>query len=240
MLSLGAFSLLALLWGGHRVYEGHLLARSKELEALVSERTRELEASRAQLRIQATHDELTGLLNRKAILANLESEMRRAVRDSTTVAVALVDIDHFKRINDECGHLAGDAALRLFADAVRLVIRSYDQAGRYGGEEFLLVLTRIPLPEIKTRLSNFQRSISNLSFQWRQHEFNINCSAGVAVYDLSNHLCTLEALLSAADQSLYKAKASGRNCVVFSDVCWPGAGAKASATSARQRQAAIS
>lgn len=238
MLSLGAFSVLVLLWGGHRMYEGHLLVRSKELEAQVSERTRELEASRAQLRIQATHDELTGLLNRKAILAALESEMRRAVRDSTTVAVALVDIDHFKQINDVCGHLAGDAALRLFADAVRQVIRSYDQAGRYGGEEFLLVLSRMPLAEIKARLSNIQRSISNLSFQWGEHEFNINCSAGVAVYDLSTHLCTLEALLSAADQSLYKAKASGRNCVVFSDVCWPGA--KAAVTPIRHRQAAIS
>lgn len=240
MITLGAFATLLLLWASHRWYEGHLLARSRELEALVAERTREVEASRAQLRIQASHDELTGMLNRKAILAALESEMKRAVRDSTTVAVALVDIDHFKQINDVCGHLAGDAALRRFADAVRHVIRSYDHAGRYGGEEFLLVLSRIPLPEIKARLNNLQRAISNISFQCKDNEFNINCSVGVAVYDLSNHLCTLESLLSAADQSLYKAKASGRNCVVFSDVCWPGAGAKTNMTPMRQRHAAIS
>ena len=227
MLALYALALLCLLWGFNRFYEGHLLARSRELEALVSERTRELEASRAQLRIQATHDELTGMMNRKAVLAALASEMRRAVRDSTTVGVALVDLDHFKRINDVCGHLAGDEALRVFAESVRGAIRPYDHAGRYGGEEFLLVLSHVPLPDIKARLINLQRSISNLSFRWREHEFTINCSAGVSVYSLLNHRCSLEELLTAADQALYQAKASGRNRVVFGDDI--GLGAKASA-----------
>jgi diguanylate cyclase (GGDEF)-like protein len=221
MLALYVFGLAGLLWGLHRLYENHLVARGKELEALVSERTRELEASRAQLRMQASHDELTGMLNRKAILAALSIEMKRAVRDSMTIAVALVDLDHFKQINDVCGHLAGDEALRLFADAVRKAIRSYDHAGRYGGEEFLLVLSRIPRAEVKSRLIKLQGLISNLPFHWQDKEFKINCSAGVAVYSFSNSLCTMEALLSAADQSLYLAKASGRNRVVFSDARWP-------------------
>jgi len=221
MLVLYAIGLVTLLWGAHRLYEGHLLARSKMLEELVSERTRELEASRAQLRIQASQDELTGMLNRKAVLAALATEMKRAVRDSTAVGLALVDLDHFKLVNDVCGHLAGDEALRQFADAVRKAIRPYDHSGRYGGEEFLLVLSHIPVQEIKARLIQLQSSISNLSFQWEGREFTINCSAGVAIYSLSNHLCSLEALLSAADQALYRAKSSGRNCVIFSDICGP-------------------
>ena len=185
MLALYVFGLAGLLWGLHRLYENHLVARGKELEALVSERTRELEASRAQLRIQATHDELTGMLNRKAILGALGTEMRGAVRDSIAIAVALVDLDRFKRINDVCGHLAGDEALRLFAEAVRKAVRSYDHAGRYGGEEFLLVLCGIPLPEIRSRMIEVQEAISDLPFEWKGKEFTLNCSAGVAVFDLS-------------------------------------------------------
>jgi diguanylate cyclase (GGDEF)-like protein len=220
MFALYALCVAALLWGAYRLYAGHLLARGKALEILVSERTRELEASRAQLRIQASHDELTGMLNRKAILAALAAEMKRALRDSTTVVVALVDLDRFKRINDECGHLAGDEALRLFADAVRKAIRAYDHAGRYGGEEFLLVLSRIPRAEIELRLLNLQSSISNIPFRWQEKDYKINCSVGVAVYNAYNDLYTLESLLSAADRSLYLAKASGRNRVVFSDSGW--------------------
>ncbi len=228
MLVFYALALLGFLWGCHRLYERHLLARARELEMLVADRTRELEVSRTQLRIQATHDELTGMMNRKAILAALASEMKRAVRDSTTVGLALVDLDHFKRINDMCGHLAGDEALRVFADAARKAIRSYDHVGRYGGEEFLLVLSHVPVPEVKARLINLQSSISNLSFQWKEHEFTLNCSAGVSVYGIFNHRCSLEELLSAADRSLYRAKASGRNCAVFSDDCGPGAKASTS------------
>jgi len=222
MLVLYALVPLGLLWCGHRLYDRHLLTRAEKLEMLVAERTHELEASRTQLRIQATRDELTGMLNRKAILAALEAEMKRAIRDSTTVGIALVDLDHFKRINDVCGHLAGDEALRVFADAVRRAIRGYDHAGRYGGEEFLLVLSHVPLGEIKPRLIDLQSSISNLRFTWQDREFVLNCSAGVSIYGLSNHRCSLEALISAADRSLYQAKAAGRNRVIFSDVGWPG------------------
>ncbi|MFY9853824.1 MAG: diguanylate cyclase, partial [Terracidiphilus sp.] len=135
----GLASLLLLAVAIH-FYVRHLRATSLHLETLVQERTKELEASREQLRIQATHDGLTGMLNRVAILRALTAEMDRVLREKRTVVVALIDLDHFKRINDRYGHLAGDEALRWFAAAVGAAIRPYDRAGRYGGEEFLLVL----------------------------------------------------------------------------------------------------
>jgi hypothetical protein len=108
-----AFLLLVFLavW----IYERQLRARSRHLEWVVSERTKELEASREQLRIQATHDGLTGMLNRDTVLRALSTELDRAHRDRKAVAVALVDLDHFKLVNDQYGHLAGDEALLWFA-----------------------------------------------------------------------------------------------------------------------------
>ena len=96
------------------------------------------------LRCKATQDGLTGLLNHVAILQALSKEMDRARRESRTLVLAMADLDHFKRVNDVFGHQTGDEALRAFAAAVKGVIRVYDHAGRYGGEEFLLVLPEIP------------------------------------------------------------------------------------------------
>ena len=207
-------TLLLLAAAGH-FYARQLRARGRQLEALVSERTRELEASREQLRIQATHDGLTGMLNRTAILRTLAAEMDRARRESRTVVVALIDLDQFKRINDRHGHLAGDDALRWFSAAVGTAIRPYDHAGRYGGEEFLLVLTQIPREIIEDRLVSLQAAISNLKVSAREAQFTLNCSMGATVYDPSDQAGSIESLLTIADQALYAAKAEGRNRVVF-------------------------
>ena len=206
--------LLLLAVAGH-FYARQMLARSRQLESLVSERTRELEASREQLRIQATHDGLTGMLNRTAILRTLAAEMDRARRENRTVVVALIDLDHFKRINDRCGHLAGDDALRWFAAAVGAAIRPYDHAGRYGGEEFLLVLTQIPREIVENRLVSLHAAISNLHVNASQAQFTLNCSMGATVYDTADGPGSVESLLTIADRALYAAKAAGRNRVVF-------------------------
>ncbi|MGA2831485.1 MAG: diguanylate cyclase [Terracidiphilus sp.] len=204
-----------LLAGSGRLYVRNLRARSRHLETLVQERTKELEASREQLRIQATHDGLTGMLNRMAILRALTAEMDRVLREKRTVVVALIDLDHFKRINDHYGHLAGDEALRWFAAAVGAAIRPYDRAGRYGGEEFLLVLTEVPREAVEQRLVSLQNSISNLAVSARGSEFTLNCSMGATVFEPSNNPATVESLLAIADEALYAAKAAGRNRVVF-------------------------
>jgi len=198
--ALCGLALLLLLTSLNRLYARHLRARGRELECLVHERTRELEESREQLRIQAAHDGLTGMLNRTAILRALGAEMERARRESRTVVVALVDLDNFKRINDAYGHLAGDEALRWFGVAVGAAIRAYDHAGRYGGEEFLLVLTEIPRLAAEQRLIDLHASISNLEIQARGSQFQLNCSMGAVVFDPCKELSTAESLLAVADR----------------------------------------
>jgi diguanylate cyclase (GGDEF)-like protein len=208
-------AILLFLAASFHFYVQQIRARSLNLETLVRERTRELEASREQLRIQATHDGLTGMLNRVAILRALTTETDRALRENRTIVVALVDLDHFKRINDRYGHLAGDEALRWFAAAVGAAIRAYDHAGRYGGEEFLLALTEVPREAVEQRLVSLQNSISNLKICARGSEFTLNCSMGATVFDPSDGTATVESLLSVADDALYAAKAEGRNRVVL-------------------------
>jgi diguanylate cyclase (GGDEF)-like protein len=149
------------------------------------------------------------------------AEMDRALREKRTLVVALIDLDHFKRINDRYGHLAGDEALRWFAAAVGAAIRPYDRAGRYGGEEFLLVLTQVPLEAVEQRLVSLQNSISNLKVCARESEFTLNCSMGATVFDPLDRPATVESLLAIADEALYAAKAEGRNRVVFRTVGVP-------------------
>jgi diguanylate cyclase (GGDEF)-like protein len=206
---------LGVLMLGDRVRARHLRARSRELENLVGKRTQELEDSREQLRIQATHDGLTGLFNRVAVLRALSAEIDRARRKGSSMVVALVDLDHFKRVNDAYGHLAGDDALRWFAAAVAAAIRPYDHAGRYGGEEFLLVLNDIPPEIVEHRLATLHASISNLQVRARDSEFKVNCSLGATVFDSSKGPAAAEALLAVADHALYAAKKMGRNRVVL-------------------------
>lgn len=214
-LGLCTLAFLLLLYAINRLYAKHLRERSTRLEALVLERTRELEMSREQLRIQATHDGLTGMLNRGAVLRSLGMALERARRENRTLVVALVDLDHFKVINDTYGHFAGDAALRWFAAAVGAAIRPYDYAGRYGGEEFLLVLSEIPRNAVESRLASLHAAITNLKVQEKGREFPVNCSIGATVLDPTAGTATAELLLTIADQALYEAKAQGRNRVVF-------------------------
>lgn len=220
-LCLLAFALL--LAAADRLRARHLQKRRMELEELVRERTAEVEASREKLRIQATHDGLTGMLNRMAVLGALTAEMDRCRREGRTLVVALVDLDYFKHVNDAYGHLAGDEALRWFAGAVGSAIRVYDHAGRYGGEEFLLVLTEIPPEAAEQRLARLHAAISNLTIRAGESGFTLNCSIGATLFDPSDLRATVESLLSVADQALYAAKAEGRNRVVIRQADRPDA-----------------
>jgi diguanylate cyclase (GGDEF)-like protein len=222
--ALCTLAVLFLLYFADRMRARNLSERSFQLERLVSERTMELEASQELLRIQATYDGLTGMLNRVAILRALGVEIERARRQSSTLIVALIDLDHFKRVNDAYGHLVGDDALRWFAGAVGTAIRAYDHAGRYGGEEFLLVLTEVPPALADQRVTALHRAISNLTVRLENVEFTLNCSVGATFFDPSTGSPNAEVLLSVADQALYEAKSAGRNRAVFRDagVAEPG------------------
>lgn len=194
-----------------------MIARQNELERLVEARTHELEAEKAELveaktalAEQATHDSLTGLMNRAAILHVLETEVRKAEREDTSFAVVLADIDHFKLVNDTYGHIVGDDVLRKFAQRLSFHLRSYDQAGRFGGEEFLIVMPGLS-NQHSSRIEQFQRDLSWQQFRAGEIELRITCSAGVAFWhsDVRN----AKSLLILADRALYRAKANGRNRV---------------------------
>jgi diguanylate cyclase (GGDEF)-like protein len=221
LLEIFLLSFLVLLLVAALLRARHLRQKSRELERLVNERTRELEVCREQLRIQLAHDVLTGMLNRAGILGELNAEMDRTRREGGTLLVALVNLDQFKRVNDAYGYPVGDEALRWFAAAVGAAIRVYDHAGRYGGEEFLLVLTEIPRGGAAERLARLHASISNLRIHTREAEFGITCSMGATVFDPSAGGESVEALLAAADQALYAAKAGGRNRAVLHHAARP-------------------
>jgi len=172
----------------------------------------ELVAARESMRHAATHDSLTGLLNRGEILGLLERELERGRRERKPLAVILGDIDLFKKVNDTHGHLFGDEALREIARRMRSRLRVYDGIGRYGGEEFLLVLPACDLDVAMQRANELREMIAATPVKSGDAETTISISMGVAVSEGSG-VKEAEALLSRADSALYAAKEKGRNRV---------------------------
>jgi diguanylate cyclase (GGDEF)-like protein len=163
----------------------------------------------AELRHQATHDALTGLPNRQAILTHLDTELHRARRHGAPVAVALADLDHFKSTNDTFGHLAGDQVLREAARRMRSAIRAYDYVGRYGGEEFLLVLPDCDSQTACSVAERVRAAVAGASME----QIHRHMTVSVGVSSTTEIGDSADALLSAADTALYRAKSWGRNCV---------------------------
>src|SRR3954453_5825912 len=171
---------------------------------------RGLQLKEAYKRIEelAELDELTGSFNRRCIMRMLDDEIARAHRSKTPFSVALIDLDWFKRINDAYGHPTGDEVLRTFAITVFANIRSIDRFGRYGGEEFLLILPDTTR-DTAARILDRQRDIvAGLDWSAFSPGMNVTISAGVAALGPNE---AADALLARADSALYKAKAQGRN-----------------------------
>ena len=168
----------------------------------------QLVSANRSLQFQAAHDPLTGLYNRGAIMGILQNELMRAARERKPVSVILVDIDHFKTINDTLGHAAGDAVLRHAAQKMQSAVRSYDAVGRYGGEEFLIVFPGCPARMAKERAEQIRLILGEPSSV--PSEKTITVSMGVSS---ATHPSQREELLSSADSALYKAKREGRNRV---------------------------
>jgi two-component system, cell cycle response regulator len=173
---------------------------------------RELVEARESLRIAATYDFLTRLLNRGEIVALLERELCRGKRENKPVGIILADIDHFKSINDSFGHLAGDVVLIEVARRLKSDLRAYDGAGRYGGEEFLLILPSCDLATAIRRAETIRQSISTDVIKVGKEAKQVTVSMGVTVAEPGKK-AGIEALLAEADAALYRAKQKGRNRV---------------------------
>jgi two-component system cell cycle response regulator len=181
----------------------------------------QLLAAREALREQATRDPLTCLWNRCSILDILTREVSRANREGTGVGVIMADLDHFKKVNDTYGHLAGDAALREAARRMQASVRAYDAVGRYGGEEFLIVLPGSGNSNAMQFAERLREKICGEPITVPEGSLMATVSLGVTAWKRGAYP-TPEMLLRAADEALYRAKASGRNRVEWTSLSRAG------------------
>jgi diguanylate cyclase (GGDEF)-like protein len=168
------------------------------------------------LRVQATHDSLTGAWNHGAIIEMLERELARARREGSTLGLVMADLDHFKQVNDRFGHLAGDEVLRAAAQRMTRVLRRYDFLGRYGGEEFLILLPRCAAADAAGLADRLRRCVAAEPVTTSAGLIEFTMSLGVTTSD-RQHEAAAEALVQRADQALYQAKRLGRDQVAVAD-----------------------
>ena len=167
------------------------------------------------MQFKANHDGLTTLWNRSAILALLRSELSRSQRNGTPVSLLLCDIDHFKLINDTHGHGVGDEVLQEVSTRLLDAVRTHDAVGRYGGEEFLILLSGCDSKNLKDRAEHVRRRISGSPFPTTAGPLEVSISAGGITVELWDQRIPIERLLKQADEALYGAKAAGRDRVVY-------------------------
>ena len=177
----------------------------------LADRVRELEGELRRLSEEVSTDALTQVANRRGLATAFETECARASRAegvTAGLAVGLIDIDNFKRLNDTLGHAAGDEALKALAAAVRARLRPVDHLARFGGEEFVVLLPATPVDEAKIVLTRLQRSLSEALFLHEEREVFVTFSAGVTAWRPGE---TLQSALERADEALYEAKRTGKN-----------------------------
>ena len=179
----------------------------------------ELLALQAQLREEAIHDPLTGVYNRRYLEVTLTRELARAAREGQPLSILMGDVDHFKRLNDTYGHLAGDEVLRALGDLLRNCARASDIPCRYGGEEFVVVLPEMSLEVARERAELVRQDFADLRIAFDGIQLGSTVSIGVSVYP--DHGTTANELIDAADQALYEAKHTGRNRVCLASFLGP-------------------
>ncbi|MFQ5509041.1 MAG: diguanylate cyclase [Leptospirillia bacterium] len=207
-----------------RLAEGDLsqrveIDREDELGRLVHAFNRmvhELEKSQAKLKYLSVHDELTGLLNRRALLQYLNDELERSERFRKPCTLLMVDIDYFKQINDNHGHMVGDRVLRMVAETLAATVRAVDRVARYGGEEFLIILPETNISGARALADRIREAVAERGIDLAeklpsQLSVHMTVSVGVAAYPADGK--TLSALISAVDEAMYRAIRGGRNRV---------------------------
>jgi diguanylate cyclase (GGDEF)-like protein len=169
----------------------------------------------SKLREQAIRDPLTNLFNRRYLEETLERELARAAREDYFVCVIMIDLDHFKRVNDTYGHEAGDEVLKTLASTLAEQCRRGDFACRYGGEEFVIVMPNINTDTAYERAENIREYLNSLHVPYGHYNLTITISMGIACYPSNGD--TREAILRAADQAMYGAKEAGRDHILSYD-----------------------
>ena len=208
-----------------RINTRRLRARADELTRVVNERTKALQLevvermraeeaavkAREAMRHQATHDDLTSLLNRGAILELLANELSRSGREKSFTVVLMADLDHFKKVNDMYGHLVGDDVLREVARRLLVSVRPYDLVGRFGGEEFLVVLNNCDADSAMDRAEELRQAIAAAPITAASNSISVTMSFGVIASQYWNPASPDE-FVRRADAALYAANDAGRNC----------------------------
>ncbi len=168
-------------------------------------------AAQEALRLQATHDSLTGIWNRRALFEQ-RAEVERSQRKAKSLSLFLIDLDHFKRVNDQFGHLTGDAILHEIAQRLSAAVRAYDVVGRYGGEEFIVVAADMGTERPDQFAERLCLAVSSAPVRTQKAAVTVTISIGVATANPCGD-CSIEKLIQSADAALYQAKANGRNRV---------------------------
>ena len=181
---------------------------SSSLKASLYQSGLKLKEAYKRIEELAELDELTGSFNRRCIMRMLDEEIARSARGASSCSIALIDLDHFKRVNDSYGHPTGDEVLRTFAITMFANIRSVDRFGRYGGEEFLLVLPDMPYEGAMQAMDRLRAIVADLDWSAFSPGLKVTLSAGVATLKPDE---TTDSFLARADSALYTAKAQGRN-----------------------------
>ncbi|HEX3138980.1 MAG TPA: GGDEF domain-containing protein, partial [Rhizobacter sp.] len=193
---------------------GVLAGQLSRLRHRLREHGAELERALELNRQVAIRDELTGLYNRRHVLALMQQETSRAERSGRALSLALIDIDHFKCINDQHGHGQGDEVLRAFATCARTALRESDTLGRWGGEEFIVMLPETPAEAAIGVLARVHRALAELRFDAISPALRVSFSAGIAVFEAGE---SLAACIERADQAMYAAKQGGRDRSVVAE-----------------------
>ncbi|USX24860.1 diguanylate cyclase [Oxalobacteraceae bacterium OTU3CINTB1] len=206
---------VVLAWLLYRWRLRGVLRRSAAMEQLVRERTMELEASREEHRMRSLKDGLTKAWNRVAIMEMIGQQIAATARSGGSFMVVMLDLDHFKRINDTYGHLAGDAVLKEFVRRLSDRLRGSDTVGRYGGEEFILLLPGLYAGGGEQRIRELHQEVCADPVVEDGVSIDIACSFGVVAGPLPG--CTPESLIKLADKALYRAKENGRNRIEYAE-----------------------
>jgi diguanylate cyclase (GGDEF)-like protein len=191
-----------------RLQENELKRSQIDLEF----RLQEISAQKIDLEEKATRDPLTGVYNRRYLDETLPRDLSRAKREAYPVAVIMIDLDHFKRVNDTYSHAAGDEVLKALAALLKKHARDSDIVCRYGGEEFVVIMPGMSLDSARQRIEQLRSELAEVIVRYHDESIRTTLSAGIAGFP--EHGDTVETLIAHADEMLYRAKHAGRNQVM--------------------------